>query len=199
MIIVLLGMIMSATADPDYYAVVLPGEKLKIFTKISECTRAVYYHSAENRVLFQDGVLKIGTLKRNLDCQTLSSLVEVEYQNRTKEKKEELSIPNYWEEWIDIKETNKYGYDITVWIWIKGFNKSVEVTGLKLEGGTKDSSSRNKEDCLRKDRGKEYPGEDVVVAFHHVGRRGCFYDSVDQAELEDDDKSIILVHPAGKD
>ena len=189
-------MIVSATADPDYYAVELPGEKLKIFTKISECTRAVYYHSAENRVLFQDGVLKIGTLKRNLDCQTLSTLVEEEYQNRTKEKKEELSIPNYWEEWIDIKETNKNRHD-TVWIWIKGFNKSVEVTGMKLKGGTKDWSSWNKEDCLTKDRGKKYPGKDIVVAFHHGG--GCSYDSVDQAKLkeEDDDKTIILVHPAG--
>ena len=192
-------MIVSATADPDYYAVEITGEgrKSKIFTKISECTGAVYYHSAENRVLFQDGVLKIGTLKSDFDCKTLSSVVEEEYQNRTKGK--ESPNTDNWEEWIDIKETNKYGYDTTVWIWIKGFNKSVEVTGMKLKGGTKDWSSWNKEDCLTKDRGEDYPGKDIVVAFHHGG--GCSYDSVDQAKLkeEDDDKTIILVHPAGKD
>ena len=40
MIIILLALIVSATADPDFYAVKIEKEwrKFKIFTKISECT-----------------------------------------------------------------------------------------------------------------------------------------------------------------
>ena len=196
MIIIFLALIVSATADPDFYAVKIEKEwrKFKVFTKISECIGVVYYQSAEKRVLFLDGVWKIGKLMKNLDCKTLSSVVEEEYRTVG------LEIPeaNQDEPWIDIKETDKSGHDTESWIWIEGFNKSVEVTGMKLVGGNEDSSSRNKEDCLRKDRGKEYPGKNILVAFQDLTvSTQCFYDSVDQAELQNGDETI-MVHPAGK-
>ena len=67
MILVLLASIMSATADPDYFAVKIKSGRFKIFSKISECTGAVY-QSGDNKVLFRDGVWKVGTLKNGLHC-----------------------------------------------------------------------------------------------------------------------------------
>ena len=85
MVIILLSLIMSAKADPDYYAVHIEGDggRYKIFTKLSECREAVY-QSGDNRVLYQDGVWKIGTLENDqiVDCKTLPSIVEEEYRMR---------------------------------------------------------------------------------------------------------------------
>ena len=61
MIFILLALIVSATSDPDYHAGQIDGSTFQIFTKIRECTGAVY-KSGDSRVLFQDGVWKIGTL-----------------------------------------------------------------------------------------------------------------------------------------
>ena len=191
MIIILLSLIMSAKADPDYYAVHIEGDggRYKIFTKISKCGGAVY-QSGDNRVLFQDGVWKIGILKNYLDCKTLSSDVEEEY------RAEGTQIPNTWSYWIDIEKTEKYGEDEKTGIWIKGFDNRVEVRGFKLVHGTgTKEDATSKEDCLMKDWGKEYPHKHIVVAFKHSA---CFYDFVDQAELEYDVWGTMFVHPAGK-
>ena len=66
-LILLVALIKQATADPDYFAVKIRAGRYKIFTKLSHCTEAVY-QSGDNRVLFQDEVWKIGTLKNDLDC-----------------------------------------------------------------------------------------------------------------------------------
>ena len=176
MIPILLALIVSATADPDYYAVRIGSDgTYKIFTKIRECRGAVY-QSGDNRVLFQDEVWKIGTLENELDCNTLSSVVKEEY--RTKEK--QIPRDNWW---IDIK------------IFIKGFNRRVEAPGLKLVGGT-NVEDKSKEDCFRKDWGDFSRDKDIVVAFQNSN---CFYDFVDEAELEEEIwTGTIFVYPAGK-
>ena len=73
---------MPATADSDYYAVLIQGQdEYKIFTKLSQCTAAVY-QSGENRVLFnQDLYWRIGTFKNDqkLDCENFRSVVEEEF------------------------------------------------------------------------------------------------------------------------
>ena len=96
MILILLALLVSATALPDYYAVRIFKEERysKIFTKISECTGVVYQSSeffrGHNRVLFQDGVWKIGTLKNDIDCDTLSSVVEEEFRTKSPAERPEL-------------------------------------------------------------------------------------------------------------
>ena len=188
MILLLFVLIMFATADPDFYAVRM-GRKYRIFSKISECTGAVY-KSGDNRVLFQDGVWKIGTLKSDLDCTTLSSVVEEEF--RTKEM--QMPKNDAWISWIDIKNIDIYGNSPESWILVKGFDKNVEVTDIKLVGGTR-RHSESKEDCLREDWVKKYYDRDIVVSFQYSY---CYYDFVDQAELRYGYGAIILIHPAGK-
>ena len=194
MILILFALIVSATADPDYYAVQIESG-YKIFTKLSKCRGAVY-QSGDNRVLFQDDVWKIGKLKNELDCNNLSSIVEEEYRNKG------IQMPKT-KYWIDID-----GNNVLRRILIEGFNKRVEVTGLNLVGGTK-VDAKNEENCLKKNWGKQYPDKDIVVAFQNSK---CFYDFVDQAKLSDnyddyydyydydyyDYGAIIFVHPAGK-
>ena len=186
MILMLLALILAATADPDYYAVHIQGDggRYKMFTKISKCREAVY-QSGDNRVLFKDGVWKIGTLKNYLvvDCKTLPSIVEEEYRmsKRTQRPKSDY--------WIDMD-----GNTVLYRILIEGFNKSVEITDKKLVAGTK-VDAESKEVCLMKDWGKKYPDKHIVVAFQDSN---CFYDFVDQAELVDVPGAIIFVHPAGK-
>ena len=190
MILILLALIVPATADPDYYAVEIETNrrsKYKIFTKIRTCKGAVY-QSGDNRVLFQDDVWKIGKLKNELDCNNWSSIVEEEYRNKG------IQMPKT-KYWIDID-----GNNVLRRILIEGFNKRVEVTGLNLVGGTK-VDAKNEENCLKKNWGKQYPDKDIVVAFQNSK---CFYDFVDQAKLSDnyddyyDYGAIIFVHPAGK-
>ena len=89
MILILLVLLVSVTALPDYYAVRIEEEKYKIFTKINECTGAVY-QSGHNRVQYQDGVWKIGTLKNDLDCNGLSSVVEEEFRTKSLAQRPEL-------------------------------------------------------------------------------------------------------------
>ena len=192
MILVLLASIVSANAYPDYYAVRMEAERFKIFTKISECEGAVY-QSGENRFLFQDGVWRIKTLKNDLDCNTLSSVVEEEYRTKyTAQRPEYL----YWYKMTKIH----YYFDYSrIWIDFEDLYKRVKYTGLKLVGGTK-VEYKSKEDCLREDWGQKFPDKDVVVAFQDSN---CFYDFVDQAQLHTFSKlqhsnSTLLVHPAGK-
>ena len=186
MILILLASILAAAADPDYYAVHIQGDggRYKMFTKISKCKEAVY-HSGDNRVLFQDRVWKIGTLKNDqiVDCKTLPSIVEEEYRMNKRTQRPKSDI------WIDID-----GDTVLKRILIDGFNKSVEVTDKQLVAGTK-VDAESKEVCLRKDWGKKYPDKHIVVAFQDSN---CFYDFVDQAELVDVYGAIIFVHPAGK-
>ena len=204
MILILLAFIVPATADPDYIAVEIEsGDEYyyKMFTKISKCGAAVYYQSGDNRVLFQDEeAWKIGTLTNELDCNTVSSVIEEEYRN------EEIQRMPKDDDWIYMKKTDnsdddidsgESGDDIERSIKIKGFNKSVEVTvtGLKLEDGTK-VEAKSKEDCLKKDWGDFSPDKDIVVAFQDFS---CFYNFVDEAELKVETwRSTIFVHPAGK-
>ena len=59
--------------------------------------------------------------------------------------------------------------------------------------------NKTKEDCFTGDWGKKYPDKDIVVAFQDSN---CFYDFVDQAQLDYDYSYIrtatLFVHPAGK-
>ena len=194
MILLLLAVIVSATAYPDYYALWMDvynrntTTKFKIFTKIGECTRAVY-QSGDNRVLFADGVWKIGTLKNDLDCNTLSSVVEEEYRTRytTKKRPEDR-------QWFEMKK-NVY---TRVSIFFEDLYEHGQKRGLKLVGGTM-VDDKSKEDCFEEDWGRKYPDKDIVVAFHDSN---CFYDFVDQAQLDYDysyaSSATLLVHPAGK-
>ena len=142
---------------------------------MSQCSEPVY-QSGDNRVLFQDEVWKIGTLKNDLDCNTLPSIVQEEY--RTKEK--QIPRDNWW---IDIK------------IFIKGFNRRVEAPGLKLVGGT-NVDAKSKTDCFKKDWVDFSHDKDIVVAFQNSN---CLYDFVDEAELEVETwRTTLFVHPAGK-
>ena len=97
MIHILLALLVSVTARPDYYAIRIKMEKYKIFTKISECG-GVVYQSGDKRVLFKDGVWKIGTLKSEPDCKTLSSVVEEEYLTISRKERPEL------EDWYDMND-----------------------------------------------------------------------------------------------
>merc|ERR1712062_712994 len=87
MILLLLSLIVSATAFPDFYAVWMDAyntntnTNFKLFTKINECNGSVY-QSSDNRVLFEDGVWRIKTLKNDLDCDTLYSVGEEEYRTK---------------------------------------------------------------------------------------------------------------------
>ena len=194
MILILLALIVPSSAGSDYFAVKIESEyeNYKIFTKISECKGAVYYQSEDKRVLFQDEVWKIGTLKNDLDCNTLSSVVKEDY--RTKEKQ----IPrDGW--WIDIKYTESHGNNTHYFqqqIFIKGFNKRVESPGLKLVNGT-NVDAKSREVCLRKAFWVNFsPDKDIVLAFQ---QSNCFYDFVDEAELEEETlRATIFVYPAGK-
>ena len=189
MILILFALIVPVTADSDYYAVKMERERYKIFTKFSKCNGAVY-QSGDNRVLFQDEVWKIGTLKNDLtDCNALSSVVEDEFRSRSAEMQEKKTL---W----DMTNADQNGNYNRIWIWIKGFNKGVEVTGLQLVGGTK-VEAKSKDDCLRTNWGKQYhPDKHIVVAFKY---QNCFYDLVDEAELvEKFNNAKLFVHPAGK-
>merc|ERR1712062_538039 len=95
---------------------------------------------------------------------------------------------------IDIKNIDIYGNSPESWILVKGFDKNVEVTDIKLVGGTRRHSG-SKEDCLREDWVKKYYDRDIVVSFQYSY---CYYDFVDQAELRYGYGAIILIHPAGK-
>ena len=185
MILILLSLMMSssAMAYPDYFAVQIEKRGYKIFTKKSKCTGAVY-QSGDSRVLFQDQVWKIGRLKNELDCNTLSADVEEMYRQYSIQSPEEGV-------WLKMTESDKNHWML---IEIKGFNKSVEVTGFKLMGGTK-ADDKSKEDCLRKDWGRKHPNKHIVVAFQDSN---CVYDLVDQAELEYYNGTTIFLHPTGK-
>ena len=197
MILMLLALIMAATADPDYYAVKIETERFKIFTKISQCTGAMY-QSGDNRVLFQDGVWKIAEVENGpIDCKISSSVIEEKYRT----KKTQFPKDNEWIERIDVNKTEQNGYTTDEWILIKSFNKGVDVelTGIILvRGAGTMEENAEKEDCLRNDWGKKHPenDKDIVVAFQDSK---CLYDFVDQAELErDNDNSIIIIHQSGK-
>ena len=188
MILILLASILAAAADPDYYAVHIQGDggRYKMFTKISKCKEAVY-HSGDNRVLFQDGVWKIGTLKNDqIDCKKLSSVVDETF--RTKE----IQMPKH-ELWIDIKKSEQnWIFNNRVVISIEGLNKCVEKKKLKLVGARK-IDAKSKEDCFRKNWRKK--DKDIVVAFQDSN---CSYSFVDEAELEYDSEATIFVHHSGK-
>ena len=186
--LILLALIVSITAYPDYYAVQIENGYYKIFTKRSECRGAVYQSGV--RVLFHDRVGKIGTLKNYLDCNSLNSVVEEEYWTN----KVKLPRDNTWTQWIDIQKTYKYGYNVEIWIRMKGFKKSIEVTNLNLVGGIK-ADAKTMEDCLRMSWMREYRDKHIVVGFKNSN---CFYAFVDQAELAYDYGAIIFVHPPGK-
>ena len=196
MIFILLALIVPATAL-DYFAVQIDNGRYKIFTKISGCTGAAY-QSGDNRVLYQDEVWKIGTLKNDLtDCNTLPSIVQ-EYRTEGIQMPRDDTL-SYW---IDIKKTEKYGSDISIGIMIKALNKSVEVTGLNLVGGTKSYlGTKSKEDCLRTNWGKtnNYPDKHIVVSYQH-STSNCSFAFVDEAELEYDYQrsETLFFHPAGK-
>ena len=184
MILILLALLVSVTALPDYYAVGF-GENYKIFTKISECTGAVY-QSGHNRVLFQDGVWKIGTLRTDLDCNTLSSVVAEEFRTKSPAERPELTL------WYDMR-----GGDQKTWIFFKHLNKRGKKTGVKLVGGTM-LLDKSEEDCFTEDWGTRFPDKDIVVAFQDSN---CFYDFVDRAQLAFSSRfrsATVFVHPAGK-
>ena len=188
MILVLLASIMSATADPDYFAVKIKSGRFKIFSKISECTGAVY-QSGDNKVLFRDGVWKIGTLKNGLlDCKKLSSVVAEEFQTK------ETQIPKN-ELWIDIKKSEQnWIFNNLIEISIEGIDNSVEKEKMKLVGGKK-IEAESQEDCLKEDLKKKYPNKDIVVAYKDSN---CSYSFVDEAELEYDAEAIMFVYHSGK-
>ena len=190
MILILLALIVPSSAGSDYFAVKIENEyeNYKIFTKISECKGAVYYQSEDKRVLFQDEVWKVGTLKNELDCNTVSSVVEEEYRI---EEAQKMLTNDYW---IDVKKAELNISAPPIWIEIKFFNKSVEVKGLNLVGGT-NVEAKKKKDCLRKNWGKKYPEKDIVVAFSDSH---CFYDFVYKAELEYNYRATIFLHTAGE-
>ena len=186
MILLLLALIVSATALPDYYAVRIMIEKYKIFTKINECAGAVY-QSGHNRVLFQDGVWKIGTLTNDFDCNTLSSVVNEEYRTKFIAQRPEHR------QWYKMN-------DLGAWIAFEYLYKRSQKTlrGFKLMGGTM-VDDKSKEDCFKEDWGKKYPNKDIVVAFQDSK---CYYDFVDRAQLDYDysyhGSATLSVHPAGK-
>ena len=188
MILVLLASIMSATADPDYFAVKIKSGRFKIFSKISECTGAVY-QSGDNKVLFRDGVWKIGTLKNGLlDCKKLSSVVAEEFQTK------ETQIPKN-ELWIDIKKSEQnWIFNNLIEISIEGIDNSVEKEKMKLVGGKK-IEAESQEDCLKEDLKKKYTNKDIVVAYKDSN---CSYSFVDEAELEYDAEAIMFVYHSGK-
>ena len=188
MILLLLALIVSATADPDYYAVEIAGEwrKIKIFTKISECTGAVYYQSGDKRVMFKDGVWKIGTLTNDFDCNILSSVVNEEYRTKFIAQRPEHR------QWYKMN-------DLGAWIAFEYLYKRVQkpLKGFKLVGGTM-VDDKSKEDCFKEDWGEKYPNKDIVVAFQDSK---CYYDFVDRAQLEYSIRhrsATVFVHPAGK-
>ena len=184
MILILLALLVSVTALPDYYAVRLRGEKYyKIFTKISECEGAVY-QSGDKRVLFEDEVWKIGTLTDDLDCNTLPSVVEEEYRTKYKAQRPEIRY------WYDMN-------DDPIWTAFEHLYKHEKKTGVKLVGGTK-VEDKSEEDCLSEVWGEKFPDKDIVVAFQDSN---CFYDFVDQAQLDYRHryfKETLFVHPAGR-
>ena len=184
MILILLALLVSVTALPDYYAIHIQGEKFfKIFTKISECT-GVVYRSGHNRVLFQDGVWKIGTLKNDLDCNRLSSVVEEEFRTKSPRERPELIY------WYDMN-------DDQILLWIEHLNKREKKTYVKLVGGTM-LDDKSEEDCFTEDWGTRFPDKDIVVAFQDSN---CFYDFVDRAQLTFSSRyrsATVFGHLAGK-
>ena len=186
MIPILLALIVSVTADPDYYAVRIGSHgTYKIFTKIRECRGAVY-QSGDNRILFQDEVWKIGMLKNDIkNCRKLSSVVDETF--RTKE----IQMP-IDELWIDTKKSEQnWIFNNFVLVSIQSFDKCVEKKKMKLVGAKK-LDADSKEDCLRKDWGKK--DKDIVMAFQDSN---CYHSFVDEAELEYDSEATIFVHHSG--
>ena len=188
MILILLASILSATAHPDYYAVRMKSENknYKIFTKIRQCSLAVYQR--ENRVLFhQDLYWRIGRLKNNerLDCKNISSVLVELYRT----KGGQIPKDNLW---IDMK--NGTNNSITIPIWIEGLNTDVPVPGFKLVGVTK-KDAESQEDCFGKDWGEEYPDKDIVVAFLNTK---CSFVNVEEAKLKQNQSAVIFIHPSGK-
>ena len=184
MIFIALALLVSVTARPDYYAVKIKKEKYKIFTKISECKGPVY-QSGDRRVLFEDEVWKIGTLTNDLDCNTLSSVVDEEYY-RTKSRGERPEL----EDWYDMNDDH-------IWITFEHLYKRKKKTLVKLVGGTK-LDDKSEEDCLSEVWGEKFPDKDIVVAFQDSN---CFYDFVDQAQLDYSNfyqSATLFVHPAGR-
>lgn len=185
MVLLLFALIMAATADPDYYAVKIKKGKFKIFTHKNECERS-WYQNGGDKILFFEGVWKIAKVKNGLkDCETKSSVVEKIYQT----KNSKMPEGDTWHSWTDKRD--KKNIDI----WVKSFNKSDEITDLKLVTGTKEEAE-TKEDCFGKEWG-EKSDKDIVVAFQNSK---CFYDFVDQARLENDStiNATIVVYPSGK-
>ena len=192
MILILLTLIVPASAYPDYYAVKTDryntNTKYKIFTKISECARAVYYQSEDSRVLFQDGVWKIGTLTNDFDCNILSSVVNEEYRTKfiaQRPEHRQWYEMNDWNAWIDFEYLYK--------------RAPKTLRGFKLVGGTM-VDDKSKEDCFKEDWGEKYPNKDIVVAFQDSK---CYYDFVDRAQFDYDyysyhGSATLSVHPAGK-
>ena len=105
------------------------------------------YKSGDNRVLFQDGVWKIGTLNNDLDCNTLSSVVEEDYR-----AKHEIQRPEDKNWWKIIKYYQSGQLKLEYWpvsISLEDLYNRVETRGLRLVLGTRNSHSWSKDECLR--------------------------------------------------